>query len=836
MARSFVGKLDLLSLWHSRGVDAFIEFDNGTFLATATKLPVGREAFMSEKLKQSAQEERILICMGGEANANFALSTLEQNGFETDVCRDLRQFCQKAEEGAGAGLLGEDVVLHEDLSALLGCLADQPIWSDFPLIVATSGGEPLQEALKKLRSTRGIGNVIFAGWPLGEPDLVNAAYVSLRARRRQYAIRTLMDQREAILTGIDDPFLLLDWDFRILYANERAAQIFGHSADELLGKSQWEICPNFVGTAYHQALLEAVEQNEIRRVEYQNPENGRWYEKRIYPSRAGISVFGVDITERKLTEEAVHRSEERFRRMVESAVEYAIFSMDCSGIITSWNKGAQRLLGYSESEAVGQKVDLIFTPEDRKSGIPGWEISQAREKGHADDERWHMRKDGSKFFANGQIMPMASEDGRIHGYVKILRDYTGRKRAETWLRALNETLEKRVAERTAEAERRATQLQMLAAQLTEAEERERRRLAEMLHDHLQQILVAAKMQVSMLTQRQVEASLAEGLERVDNLLERSVEASRSLTVELSPPILYDAGLASALQWLARRASEDHGLTVSVEAEDGSGPESESVQIFLFQAVRELLLNIVKHAGVKEAQVKLAHLENDVEVSVTDAGTGFDSSDPRGKASSQPRGSGFGLFSIDERVGLLGGSMHVESSPGKGTSVSVRVPQREPRAARRQKPERTEKVAVSHEETPVSQDGFDGARIRVLLADDHKILREGLVGLLREQPDFEVVSEASDGQMALEMARETHPDVIIMDVSMPRLNGVEATRRILAEMPEVKVVGLSMHAQEDMADAMRKAGAIGYVTKGAPSEILTAAVRNAALGESSAKRS
>jgi DNA-binding NarL/FixJ family response regulator len=139
------------------------------------------------------------------------------------------------------------------------------------------------------------------------------------------------------------------------------------------------------------------------------------------------------------------------------------------------------------------------------------------------------------------------------------------------------------------------------------------------------------------------------------------------------------------------------------------------------------------------------------------------------------------------------------------------------------------------EAPAASAPRSGERIRILLADDHKILREGLAGLLDEQPDFEVVSEASDGQMALEMARQTRPDVIVMDVSMPRLNGVEATRKIMAEMPEAKVIGLSMHAQEDMADAMRKAGAIGYVTKGAPSESLTAAIRDAARAGARAGR-
>jgi DNA-binding NarL/FixJ family response regulator len=135
------------------------------------------------------------------------------------------------------------------------------------------------------------------------------------------------------------------------------------------------------------------------------------------------------------------------------------------------------------------------------------------------------------------------------------------------------------------------------------------------------------------------------------------------------------------------------------------------------------------------------------------------------------------------------------------------------------PDRVEPAAA-----PVAANG--SRRIRVLLADDHKILREGLAVLLREERDLEVVGQAPDGQAAVELAAELRPDVVIMDVTMPRMNGIEATRRLAAEMPGVRVVGLSMHEARDM-QAMRDAGAVGYVTKGSPAETLVSAIREAA---------
>ena len=125
---------------------------------------------------------------------------------------------------------------------------------------------------------------------------------------------------------------------------------------------------------------------------------------------------------------------------------------------------------------------------------------------------------------------------------------------------------------------------------------------------------------------------------------------------------------------------------------------------------------------------------------------------------------------------------------------------------------------------------NGSLIKILVADDHKILRDGLAGLLREEEDIELVGEACDGQMAVELNRKLRPDVIIMDITMPRLDGVEATRQVVRETPDVRVIGLSMHEKEDMALSMRRAGAVEYLTKGCPAEELIAAIRAAVATE------
>ena len=119
------------------------------------------------------------------------------------------------------------------------------------------------------------------------------------------------------------------------------------------------------------------------------------------------------------------------------------------------------------------------------------------------------------------------------------------------------------------------------------------------------------------------------------------------------------------------------------------------------------------------------------------------------------------------------------------------------------------------------------RIRVLLADDHRIVRQCLVSVLMFEPDIEVVGEADNGEKAIELARVLKPDVIVMDVTMPRIDGVEATRTVRQENPRVQVIGLSMHEEGDVAEAMRRAGACAYLSKGGPSRELVAAIRRAA---------
>jgi PAS domain S-box-containing protein len=396
--------------------------------------------------------------------------------------------------------------------------------------------------------------------------------------------------------------------------------------------------------------------------------------------------------------------------------------------------------------------------------------------------------------------------------------------AQRQLRRYADELEARVAERTAIAERRAAQLRGLARELTETEQRERRRLAQLLHDHLQQLLVVAKLRLGGIRSQAPTSKVGASIKQVEDLVDEAISSSRSLTVELSPPILYDAGLGAALEWLGRRMLERHELHVEIDVDPDAEPDSDTTRVLLFQAAQELLFNVVKHARTNQASVHLRADDDDwIELEVADQGVGCSTVD-----SGEGGRETYGLFSLRERLEASGGAFSMASAPGQGCQVTLRVPRHDQRYRRRRISDTAEDSPSPYLTGSVQQNDIAHSDpIRVVLADDHHILREGLAGLLEEESDIQVVGEAGDGEEAVELVRRLRPDVVIMDVTMPALNGVDATRLIARDFPEVRIIGLSMHGEESMSLAMKEAGAVAYFTKGGPSDPLIAAIRDRA---------
>ncbi len=377
--------------------------------------------------------------------------------------------------------------------------------------------------------------------------------------------------------------------------------------------------------------------------------------------------------------------------------------------------------------------------------------------------------------------------------------------------------QRELRQRNALLEARTHRLRHLALALTQAEQRDRRRLAQLLHDHLQQLLVGAKFSLGVLKSRaKGQKRLAEGLAELSDVVDEAIDASRALTHQISPPVLYQAGLADALAWLARQIESEYGLSVTVTVRGEVEPTGEPVRVFLFSAVRELLHNIVRHADARQAELTLERTNGHLRIHLADDGVGFD---PAGLEAAQGEG-GFGLLGIRERIGLLDGEFTVQAAPGQGSRFILRTPigpaPREP--ARPSTNLRTDRRPHR------SRRSTRAERIRVLLADDHRVMRTGLATLLAEEPDIEIVGQADNGVQALELARALQPDVIVMDVSMPLMDGVEATRCVKSELPAVRIIGLSTFEAAEMARRVLQAGAAAYLNKSGPSDELLQAIR------------
>ena len=427
-----------------------------------------------------------------------------------------------------------------------------------------------------------------------------------------------------------------------------------------------------------------------------------------------------------------------------------------------------------------------------------------------------LRQKDSPFWARleATVTPDATADQMVARLV--LTDIAERKQAEealvdsqTALRKANEELD-----------HRANQLRLLMGDLTLTEQRERKRLSQILHDGLQQYLISAKMSLEGVAEQIENVDLKAAVGEIEKIIAESVRMSRSLSAELSPPILHEGGLSDGLEWLARWMQDKHNFSVDLSIE--TKPElPEDVKILVFESVRELLINSLKHSKVRRARVSFKRWNGaGLRIAVSDEGAGFDP----GQLKRAGEDGGFGLFSIRERMGLIGGWLEIKSAPAKGSHITLVIPARLIANVQLPASHKPSVVGGGYAETIAGS----GAVIRVLLADDHSLFRDALARMLEKEPDLKVVGHASDGQEAINLACQLVPDVILMDISMPQVDGIEATGNIHREYPQIRIIGLSMYEDQERAQAMLDAGATDYKSKGCVASELVSAIRNCML--------
>jgi len=372
------------------------------------------------------------------------------------------------------------------------------------------------------------------------------------------------------------------------------------------------------------------------------------------------SRLRLDILKREATQKALRESQELLNKTFASLRDCLLIVSAESRIIIDCNPAATKLFGYSRAEIVGQSVRVLHVDDAAFAKFKEMALQALGENGYLRIPAFHMRRQNGEVFATQHmVMPLYGEEGDLVSWVSVIRDITEEKRTEQKLEQYRRKLRK------------------LAAELTVVEARERRQIAAELHENVGQLLATAKMKIAPMRVQVADARLEAGIAEVQSLVEEALHQTRSLTYQLSSPILYQLGLEAALKWLAETMAAQYGYRVAFTRLGESGTLPEESSVFLFSAVRELLVNVAKHAAAADVAVRLRWLDDCVEILVKDNGRGFrrtglsDFSDlKKGIAESA---DGFGLFNIQERVSDLGGRVWLRTEPQRGTAVKIHLP-------------------------------------------------------------------------------------------------------------------------------------------------------------------
>ena len=328
-------------------------------------------------------------------------------------------------------------------------------------------------------------------------------------------------------------------------------------------------------------------------------------------------------------------SEERYRLILENALEYAIFTIDREGWITSWNAGARRVLEFEEKDILGKRLDVIFTAEDRARGLLGLEMGRALMNGKTQHEHWHLRKDGSRFWGSGMLMTLKDENGQHLGFLKILGDRTAHMRAEQQLRE---------------------------AEILRASEREQIRISQDLHDGLgQQLAGISCLSDTLKNDLSKKASpQAAQASRISELLNVAVAQIRILARGLQPVIPEPNGLMSALEDLAAHVTDLFKVSCRFECSRPVLIEDNAAATHFYRIAQEAVTNAIKHGRARNIKIELSSTSKQIILTISDDGAGFK---PGAKGE-----SGLGLRIMNHRAGILGATLTIKNKHDVGTEL------------------------------------------------------------------------------------------------------------------------------------------------------------------------
>lgn len=351
----------------------------------------------------------------------------------------------------------------------------------------------------------------------------------------------------------------------------------------------------------------------------------------------------------------------QFRLLVEAVQDYAIFRLDPSGNVKTWNAGAQRIKQYAAAEIIGRHFSTFYPEEDKRNGKPQWELEVAEKEGRFEDEGWRIRKDGSRFWANVIITALRDRSGKLVGFGKVTRDFTERMQAK---------------EALAKSER---SLRDLSLHLLSTQDQERKRIGRDLHDSLGQYLAVLKLKIESVASLVEAGDLAEDLAECVRLTDDSIKEVRTVSYLLYPPMLEEMGLKSAIPWYLSGFSARSGIKTTLKTQEHFGRLPTEAELAMFRVLQESLTNVHRHSGSETAEVRLLREDGNAVLEVEDHGKGFNSALLEQGSQDWMGALGVGVRGMNERMRQLKGKLEIISKEG-GTLVRAIIPvghEREP---------------------------------------------------------------------------------------------------------------------------------------------------------------
>lgn len=511
-------------------------------------------------------------------------------------------------------------------------------------------------------------------------------------RKKSPSLTTIEEYEKLFSTLIEtanDAIFIADAETGfIISANNQAVKLLGIPLSKIIGMHQTQLHPPNDSDTYGEIFKEHLNAGHGLTDElFVVNSSGEYIPVEISSSVTELNgkkfIQGIfrDITERKNAEKALKDSEEKYSNLFHYSND-SIFIHDMRGDIIDVNQKVLEQFEYSRIDILPLNIYEIQSDESAEYSREWYK--KINEKGSVHFEATFKNKKDTSFTAD--VSASLFQIGNMRVIQSVVRDISERKKAEEEILHHRKQLEDAVKGRTQQlvkanenlqkeirvrrnAEKKLVdyhkQLQSLASQISLIEEREKRRIATELHDCIGQTLALAKIKLGLLSKLAHSAELKSSAKEILHLIEQTIKETRTLTFELSPPILYELGFEQAIKWLIDQIHEKYGIKTTLIDDGSHKPFDSNIRFFLFQAVRELMINITKHAQSDSAKITLDRLKDRLKISVIDYGIGF--------SDAVPRNSGFGLFNIRERMHHINGKFRLSSKPGQGTVVTLEAP-------------------------------------------------------------------------------------------------------------------------------------------------------------------